>query len=57
MRAHHQDGKVGVPNDPIGDAPRQRPPYPSAAPASHDDQADPQLLGERDDLLGRFFLS
>ena len=42
-----------MPNYPVGDAPGQRPPYPSSVPAPHDDQADPEFLGERDDLLSR----
>jgi hypothetical protein len=45
---------VGVPNYPIGDAPREGSPYPPAVPPPHDDQAHPKLLGERDDLLGRW---
>jgi hypothetical protein len=54
---YHEDRTARVPNDPIGNAPGQRPPYPSSVSPPHDDQVCPQLLGERDDLLGRLFLS
>lgn len=54
---YHKNRTARVTDDPIGDPAGENPPYPSAAPAPHGDQADPELLGERDELLGRAFLS
>lgn len=51
--SYHEDRTARATDDPIGDASREGSPYPPAAPAAHDDQADPDLLGERDDLFVR----
>ena len=54
---YHEDRAARVTGDPIEDAPGENTPYPPAAPVSPDDQVCPELLGERDDLLGRAFPS
>jgi hypothetical protein len=55
--SYHEDRTARATDDPIGDALREGSSYPPAVPAPHDDQICLQLLCERDDLLGRFFLS
>ena len=42
---------MSVPNDAIGDAPREDPPQIPESPALHDDPTRPQLLAEPDDRL------
>jgi len=51
VRADHQHGAVGMPDNRIGDTPHQGPPYPAEPPASHDYEACPYLLAQAYDLL------
>ena len=53
LRAHDQDGAVGVANHRVRYAPHERPPYPPPAPAAHDYQSRAYLPGELQDLLRR----
>src|ERR671910_631055 len=46
VRAYYQDRAGSVADNPIGDTPFDGPPYPTVAPATHDDQVRPELLGQ-----------